>query len=624
MAIQTLVPDSVVSNDLPSSGWPSGLTIDQVLSDKSVSTRLRHVHSAPGDLTRVGLTTYTLQANERVARIRTGMVLGQSAPVLFNIKLKNNASMGHAIWAPVGFPTNLNKWYYSNWFNLDATDGLEWTQADLNGLEAYIDWINPGGTFDARLYELVIQVDVKPQPTAQCIYPAPNNVVDVDRPRFVWRVQQEGDVTQSKFTLKVFTKAVVEGGGFDPSTSTAVGTVVGNSSSTKLDWLTPALTFGDDYYWVVQSSIKFLTSQWTSEWSTPTPFSLNDPPTADVQTPTGVVASTNTPDVTWTYTDPQFNPQSEALVRVFARPGGSWAGFDPDIAVPLFEGEVMGDGTFITCTTRLANTGTYRAYVRVAHRLSNGNTLWGPWDFNDFTTAYTAPAAPTLAAAAHNERVMITMIPPAGPWTPDIDFFRIERSLDGGTTWATFRYGTLTLSDDFPDSTSTLVIFDYEIPYYDLVQYRAFSVSTDLGFELLSVPSNIPILSITQQAVWVKDPSDASLNASFPVEDSWLVRTVSRQRTFHQPLGRKKPIVTRGTVDATAFGVTLMVVGTAKWDQLMALLDNDRTLYVQTPKGSWYVEISDNIGTEDRMWDRRAGESDVWKVTLPLQEVDYA
>ena len=626
MATQTLVPNSVVSNDIPASGWPSGLTIDQVLSDKSILTRVRHVNGDGGDLTRVGFTTYTLQSNERVAALRTKMVLGQSVPVLFNVKLKNNASMGHAVWSKVNFPTSLSKYYYSPWFTLDATDGLEWTQADLDGLEAYIDWLNPAGSFDARLYELAVEVDVKVQPTAECIYPAANNVVDVSRPRFVWRVQQEGDVTQNRFTLKVFTKAVVEGGGFDPDTSTAVGTISRINSSTQADWSTSltALTFGADYYWMVKAEVKFLNGLWASEWSTATPFSLNDPPTNNVQTPTGVVTDTNTPTVSWLYSDPEFNPQSEALVRVFAQPGGTWVGFNPDTATPLFEAEIMGEATSVICTTRLANTGTYRAYVKVAHRLSNGTTLWGVWDFNDFTTNYTAPAAPTLAGSAHNERVMLVLTPPNTPWTPDIDFFLIERSLDNGVTWNAFRYGTAALSTGLPDNTTPQTLYDYEVPYYDTVQYRAFSVSTDLGFDLLSLASATVSVSISQQAVWIKDPVDATLNTAFPIEEGWLSKTKSRRRTFHEPLGRTKPIVTRGTINADSFSITLLVVGETKWDRLMALLNNQRTLYVQTPKGSWYMEVASDIGTEDRLWDRRAGEQDVWKVNIPLQEVDFA
>lgn len=625
MGIQRITPNSVVSNNIPASGWPSGLTIDQVLSDKTVLTRVRHVNGDGGTLTRVGFSTYTLQSNERIAGVRTRMVLGQTVPVLLNVKLKNNASMGHAVWSKVSFPTTL-KWYLSPLFTVDATDGLEWTQADIDGLEAYIEWINPAGTFDVRLYELEVEVHVRVQPTAECISPSPNSIVDVDRPRFVWRVQQEGDSTQNKFELKVFTKAVVEGGGFDPDTSTAVGTITQTTSSTKVDWNSPlpALTFGADYYWMVKTYVKFLNGLWASEWSTATPFSLNDPPTNNVQTPTGAITDTNTPIVSWLYSDPEFNPQSEALVRVFAQPGGTWVGFDPDVAVPLFEAEIMGEDNSVLCTTRLANSGTFRAYVKVAHRLSNGGTLWGPWDFNDFTTNYTAPAAPTLTASAHNERVMLTLTPPAGPWTPDIDYFMIERSLDGGVTWSTFRYGTAVLSTGLPDLTTPQILYDYEVPYYTTVQYRAFSVSTDLGFDLLSVASATASVSISQQAIWLKDPIDATLNTAFPEEGGWLSKTKARQRTFHRPLGRSKPVVTRGTIDAYAFSIVFTVIGSTKWDKLIALLNNQRTLYIQTPKGSWYVEVASDVSTEDRLWDRRQGEQDVWKVTIPFQEVDFA
>lgn len=627
MAYQTLVPNSVISNDLPSSGWPSGLTIDQVLSDGSLLTALRHVHSAPGDLTRVGFTTYTLQANERVAGLRMAMQMGQTQPVLFLIMLKNAAAMGLAVWSPVAFPTGSRLPIFSPWFSKDSTDGLEWTQADLDGLEAYIDWRNPGGTFDGRLYDLTVYVDVKPQPTALNIYPAASDVIDTDRPRFIWRVQQEGDVTQNRYTLKVFTKAIVEGVGFDPATSTAVGTIGPKvTSSTRADWLSPlpALVFGDDYYWTVKTEVKFLGGLWASEWSQPTPFSLNDPPTVDVLTPTGVVSATNTPLITWDFIDPELNPQSEALARIFAQPGGTWVGFDPDTATPLFEATVIGETEQIQSTTRLANAGTFRTYMKAAHRLSDGKTLWGPWAFEDFTTSYAAPAAPTLSVAPHNDRVMLTLTPPGGPWTPDIDSFMIERSLDGGLTWSTFRYGSLLKSTGFPDLTTPQVIYDFEVPYFTTVQYRAFSVSTDLGLEVLSVASATASTSISQPSVWVKDPSDFTLGDTFPTEEGWIPGTISRERNFHQALGRSLPIATRGTAAGVAFSLTFMVLGETKFDRLDTLLKSNRTLFIQTPKGSWYMEVATDYNSQDRLGDRRQGEQDIRKITVPLREVDFA
>jgi hypothetical protein len=625
MAYQFLVPNAVISNDIPASGWPSGLTIDQVWADGSISTRVRHVHSDGATLTRVGFTTYTLQSNERVAGIRTLIQIGQTAPILAIARLKDNVNMTVGFYSKIPFPTSPKLPVPGAWYAKDATDSGEWTQADLDGLEMYVYWGNPAGTYDCRIYDLSLQVDVVPQPTTVAIYPAPNDVIDITRPRFIWRVQQETDVTQNRYVLKVFTKAVAEGGGFDPETSTAYATITKTTSAKQADLALPeaALVFGDDYYWTVKAAVKFLNGTWFSDWSTPAPFSLNEPPTNDVQTPTGVVSTTNTPVVSWTYTDVELNVQSEALIRVFQQSGGTWVGFDPDVAVPVFQGTITDDSTSILCTTKLANTSTFRAYVKVAHKLSDGSTLWGIWNFNDFTTSFSAPAAPTLTVSPHNERVMLTMTPPAGPWTPDIDYFQLEKSLDGGVTWNTFRYGTLAKSTGFPDNTTPLVVYDYEVPFFTTVQYRAFSISTDLGLDVFSVASATASVSLNQNVVWIKDPSNASLNCSFRIEDSWLKRIKSRARSIHQPLGRSKPVVIRGSANASAFSTTLLVVGESDWAKLMSLVEADRTLYLQTPKGSWYVEIAADVNTEDRLFDRRAGEQDVWKITIPWQEVDF-
>lgn len=803
MPVVLLRPNATISNDIPGSGLSSGLQPHVILSDSSFLTRVQHITGALGTLTRVGFDTYTLQSNERVRALRLLTSMGQTHPTLFVIQINNIFNMGFAIWNPITFPTKPRTPFPSAWWAKDLSNNTEWTQADINGLEAYIEWFNPGGIFEARIYDIAIQVDVAPQPTADNVTPSVAATIDQDRPRFRWNVNQEGVAVQNRYELKVFSKAVVEGVGFDVNTSEYVAflskvTGIKQADLTADRW-PKALMYGGDYYYTVKAAVKFLDGLWWSEWSQLTPFSLNDPPVVDVLTPSGAVTTTNKPLVTWSYTDDQVNPQAAAEVEIYEQPASGFWGenilresqgqpndydvlttdFDTDdantviaksgsagqdrnlrvtragstgsawvlteggllaspvaastqytavaecraetatrtfqvgmrwftaagalistalsVATPTnsttgwtqvthtmtspataafgsvivqVNGVVVGEqhqfrrlgliqGNLTTwhpgsqaypdffasdaaaiaagrvwnhlivdgntfhsqVTNRLDNLTNFRTYVRSAHRLVDGALLWGKWNLEAFNSNYTAPTTPTMTAHTHNDRTMINLTQASAGGGPAIAYLRLERSLDNGETWETFRYGTEATTDNLPNVTQTY--FDYEVTLFRNIQYRAFSVSTTLEVEIFSAASAIQTVFHTHHKVKLLDPLDALGGATFPVEDSWLNASRRRTRSFKQPMGRKKPIVIRGSADSDSFEMTVVVVGETQWDKLMELLAN-RTLYVQTPKGSWYADIAGDVGHQDRLWDRRQGEQDVWKVTIPFQEVDFA
>lgn len=204
---------------------------------------------------------------------------------------------------------------------------------------------------------------------------------------------------------------------------------------------------------------------------------------------------------------------------------------------------------------------------------------------------------------------------------PNADWIDVERSLDGGLTWAPFRYGSLALSTDFSPA-APFTITDYEVPLREEIQYRAISVTTDSGEEVASVPSALELATPTGVKVWLKDPSDGALGRHFMVTDKWLTKTRKRSRTVHQALGRQKPLVVRGSGQGLSFGITFLILGQADADALEELILADRTLFVQTPKGNWYAEVASDVEEAAHLWDDLHNEEDVWTVTIPFVEVD--
>jgi len=649
-----LLPNATVSNDIPSSGMTGGGAIPahELLSDGDTSTYMRTVNGAAGTLTRLDLNTYTLAVGERVIGAQIGVIMSQSQPLVTYVTINNLNTMANSIWAPVDLvdlndPTPPIR--YSDIFYFDASDGLEWTQADVNAMQLYVNWTNPGGVFEARVHEVWVDLIVKPKPKAVGISPAINEVIRSRVPSFFWDIPKvDGEpYTQLQYEWKMWTKAVVEGGGFDPNTSSFVAHLpnwytsiqesgpfgVPHPGATELAW-------ASSYYWSVRAGVFFPATPgtpWYTDWAQPVPFKTNSGPVADVVLPTGTI-TTNLPTVTWTISDDLGDPQIGYEVRIYKQPSsGSWSGFDPDTTTqaPLWtSGKFFKPNTFSVDTDYpLPDNSNFRAYVRSAQttRISTGGLvhlqealegiLWGAWASNDFATNFVEPNAPSLTVALFEDRVQLTVTPGTEPVT-DIDYYVIQRSLDGGTTWDTFRYGTLTETDQLDDLTVPFVINDYEVPYFTEVQYRAYSVSTDLGVPLASFFSNQVVGYVESRNIWIKDTGDFGNNAHFPYADEYLQRNTALARTVYRPLGRTKPIVVKQQTNYQTFTVNLTVIGIALKEKLQSMIEGNRTLFVCTPKGCWYAEISGDVQWQDRLGDIRQGEEDVWKVSISFIEVE--
>jgi hypothetical protein len=121
-------------------------------------------------------------------------------------------------------------------------------------------------------------------------------------------------------------------------------------------------------------------------------------PTVTVTAPTGSITNTSFPSVVWTYSDTDGDPQSAYEVKIFDSTTYGASGFSPDTSTPSVQtGIVTSSNTGQTLEADLANSTTYRAYVRVA-QLANGVNYFSDWAFSQFSLAVNAPANPSVSA----------------------------------------------------------------------------------------------------------------------------------------------------------------------------------------------------------------------------------
>lgn len=402
---RTIVPDGVVTNTGPFVNTGGAASIQAALGDNNVSTYATKGTHASTDLLRLSMSTYALQANERCQRVRT-MVLsfmsqnGFDAPGTYEVGLdiggawtgsKAQGVSSAGSFSPGLPPTGLA-------WELTA-NGAEWTQANIDAIRTYVDVltaaVNPSSI---SVWELWVELDIHTKPTVAVATPLVGAITNNGNFPITWTYGGDGDA-QSRFKVKVFTKAIAEAGGFNPETEVNVVHDSGWVTSSAASYNLPSslLTFGAEYYVYVRVSKDFNGVPWDSDWSAGRLFKVNSLPSVNVLTPSGAVSTTSRPPVSWSYTDADGDTQTHYQVRIFSQPGGTWVGFDPDVNVA----NLIWDSGMVASTVTnsviapldLANTTTYRAYVRITQSAFG---LVSAWDFNDFNTAYVQPTVPVL------------------------------------------------------------------------------------------------------------------------------------------------------------------------------------------------------------------------------------
>lgn len=121
-------------------------------------------------------------------------------------------------------------------------------------------------------------------------------------------------------------------------------------------------------------------------------------PTLTVTAPSGTVTDTSFPSVTWTPVFSDGSQQSAYEIKIFDSATYGGATFDPDTSEATIEtGVITSTNNGQTLEGDLANSTTYRAYVRVAS-LINGANYFSDWAYSQFSLSIDSPATPTVSA----------------------------------------------------------------------------------------------------------------------------------------------------------------------------------------------------------------------------------
>lgn len=336
--------------------------------------------------------------------------------------------------------------------------------------------------------------------------------------------------------------------------------------------------------------------------------------------PVSPISNDDTPTIKWTTPelDPDGGAQTRYQVRTFTAAQYGAGGFDPATSAATEDsGVVTSAAKLYTIGEKLADA-TYRSYVRMGQTV-NGATHWSDYSFVQYTLAVDRPAIPTIAVTPENGSGRIKVRPNnPGGGAVSTDFFLVQRSLDGGTTWEYIRtLNALALIGVGVDA------YDYEVPNGYSVKYRAKAIhSFPSGTTSASNWVTSGSFSWSSNDYWLKSPTRPDLNMSVRVHSYPEIPRAARQ-SVKQPLGADFPIVVGdGTRSKPAGEISFRMDAQSEIDDLNDLLDTVQPLLVQMPDdANWpdrWVVLGDD--TEAKV-EEKMKESKTIK-TLGWTEVD--
>lgn len=315
--------------------------------------------------------------------------------------------------------------------------------------------------------------------------------------------------------------------------------------------------------------------------------------TTAVTAPTGTVTTTASPDVEWTYTDPDAtDPQSYYEVRVFTAAQYGAGGFDPATSTATWESGQVSSSEAGAGIGALLLSGTYRAYVRLAKAV-NGQPFWSTWAFSQFVLTLTPPPTVTVAAAWSSSEGKATLTlqggVPGGAYTSQ--HFEVERSDDGGVVWSAIREG----GSIAPNGSYAATVLDYEAPRGVTVRYRARSVGVAGENRIPSAWSSvIPQVLVTNDGTWwLKSIDEPSLNVGSLRVIGPLSVSVEEPNTVFRPIGADRPIVVAGVIGGQDGGLEIVTNGETEWGDVEAIVLHQGVLLLQDPTGRQkYIRVT--------------------------------
>jgi hypothetical protein len=361
---------------------------------------------------------------------------------------------------------------------------------------------------------------------------------------------------------------------WNAGTSAWQSTIVWNTAaSMSVVFAAAKWTNGNVYNWSFAAQDNIGQGPFASDFT----VTAQNPPTVAVTAPTGSGAPT-TPTYTWT--DTLASGASQTKYRVVVEhgaygttPGSGTTDWDSGLVTSSSTSVAHGGAA-------LAQGTSYRVFVQVTE--TGGQT--SAWAFSTFTTVVTPPGQPTLTATPDNPNARVQLTVTAGA-APAGNIFVIQRSLDGGTTWADVR-GATSAGQELAHAASQ-TIYDYEATPAAAAQYRAADVNVSAAGLTYSAWSATHTATMATTDVWLKDPLHPSVNRTVIVSGlDKLTHQVNLAR--HDPLPNSDgsvtyPIPVWGAQRGVTGPIEFRTRSQAEKQAIIALLTSRTTLLVQTP-----------------------------------------
>lgn len=256
-------------------------------------------------------------------------------------------------------------------------------------------------------------------------------------------------------------------------------------------------------------------------------------------------------------------------VRVFRDAVYGAGGFDPatETDVEWEQTDIVGGVSTVSGSPdtvqvgeQLANSDTYRAYVRYGKNDVAGQTLWSDWGYSEFALSLTLPDPPEQFEITVNQpdgRQYIRIV--TAVRTHDtIERVEVQRRDDSGE-WATIRGGVRTEEDNGNAYTGLdlIELYDYDAPRDAVLDYRARTVEgiSASGTTITSDWTTAdPVVHPNDGTTWIYDVATWDLVGSYRTLRGRSVEPSEMVGVF-QPLGRTTAVVVTGGQSASRFMV---------------------------------------------------------------------
>ena len=311
---------------------------------------------------------------------------------------------------------------------------------------------------------------------------------------------------------------------------------------------------------------------------------------------------TSRPTVSWTHVHPDYLGQVAYQIKVFTT-----AQANPTTAT----GAVWDSGTVYSASNSatigfdLVNGSSYFVYVRTAcnpwsqfaYATTSSSLVWAAWGSGTAssflswpTVSLTAPTAPTTVAAWQSGSQAFLITSTGASYAGTSQTFTVQRSDDGGTTWATVRNG----SGLVPNGSFVTTVTDYEADRDSTqIRYRTRADGINGTSILQSVGTAVTGTPTSDGTWWLKAPLNSSLNRSVVVQAANLQFTRDETLGVFRPYGRSTAVVVSGVLGGKDGSFDIAASGLAAWQALEPLVTAQQTLLVQDPLGDQkYVRIT--------------------------------